>query len=87
MRRDRSRERGCDHIEPRKAEAMAENLSQGAQRANGWDAPSVGSVTEHAMIGASIVIKGEVSGKEHLFIDGTVEGAIHFSGTQGDRWP
>ena len=38
----------------------------------------MGPVTEHATIGASIVIKGEVSGKEHLFIDGTVEGSIHF---------
>lgn len=57
---------------------MAENLSQGAYRANSWDVPSAGPVTEHATIGASIVIKGDVSGKEHLFIDGTVEGSIHF---------
>ena len=56
---------------------MAENLSQGAYRTS-WDLPSVGPVTEHASIGASIVIKGDVSGKEHLFIDGTVEGSIHF---------
>jgi cytoskeletal protein CcmA (bactofilin family) len=65
-------------MESRKAEAMAENLSQGANRANSWDVPSVGPVTEHATIGASIVIKGDVRGKEHLFIDGTVEGSIHF---------
>jgi hypothetical protein len=60
-------------MERRKAEAMAENLSQGAYRANSWDVPSVGAVTEHATIGASIVIKGDVTGKEHLFIEGTVE--------------
>jgi cytoskeletal protein CcmA (bactofilin family) len=65
-------------MERRKAEAMAENLSQGAYRANSWDVPSVGAVTEHATIGASIVIKGDVTGKEHLFIEGTVEGSIHF---------
>ena len=65
-------------MERRKAEAMAENLSQGAYRANNWDVPSVGAVTEHATIGASIFIKGDVSGKEHLFIDGMVEGSIHF---------
>jgi len=65
-------------MERRKAEAMAENLSQGAYRANSWDVPSVGAVTEHATIGASIFIKGDVSGKEHLFIDGMVEGSIHF---------
>jgi cytoskeletal protein CcmA (bactofilin family) len=34
-------------------------------------------VTAHATIGASIVIKGEVSGTEPLFIDGKVEGSIH----------
>jgi|SRR5215470_8389066 len=49
-----------------------------SQRANSWDAPSAGPVTQHATIGASIVIKGDVSGKEHLFVDGTVEGSIHF---------
>lgn len=57
---------------------MADNLSQNTDRTSGWSAPSVGPVTEHATVGASIVIKGDVSGKEHLFIDGTVEGSIHF---------
>jgi cytoskeletal protein CcmA (bactofilin family) len=42
------------------------------------DTPSVGPVTEHATIGSSIVIKGEVSGHEALFINGTVQGTIHF---------
>jgi cytoskeletal protein CcmA (bactofilin family) len=37
-----------------------------------------GPATEHATIGRSIVIKGEVSGQEGLFVDGTVEGAIRF---------
>jgi cytoskeletal protein CcmA (bactofilin family) len=54
---------------------MPENFSN---RSNAWDAPAVGPVTEHATIGSSIVIKGEVSGTEALFIDGTVEGSIHF---------
>ena len=31
----------------------------------------------HATIGPSIVIKGDVSGTEPLFIDGRVEGSIH----------
>jgi cytoskeletal protein CcmA (bactofilin family) len=61
-------------MERRKAEAMAGNFS----RASSWDVPTVGPVTEHATIGASIVIKGDVSGKEHLFIDGTVKEWIHF---------
>jgi cytoskeletal protein CcmA (bactofilin family) len=37
-----------------------------------------GPATEHATIGRTIVIKGEVSGQEALFVDGTVEGAIRF---------
>lgn len=57
---------------------MAENFSNSAYPASGWDAPSVGPVTEHATIGSSIVIKGNVSGQEPRFIDGTVEGSIHF---------
>lgn len=39
---------------------------------------SAGPATEHATIGRSIVIKGEVSGQEPLFIDGAVEGSIRF---------
>jgi len=57
---------------------MADNSSNAGYRSNAWDAPSAGPVTEHATIGSSIVIKGEVSGQEALFIDGTVQGAIHF---------
>jgi len=38
---------------------------------------AAGAVTAHATIGSSIVIKGEVSGTEPLFIDGKVEGSIH----------
>jgi cytoskeletal protein CcmA (bactofilin family) len=59
---------------------MADNLSNAGNRPNPWDTPSLGPVTEHATIGSSIVIKGEVSGQEALFIDGTVQGAIHFPG-------
>ena len=38
---------------------------------------AAGAVTEHATIGASIVIKGDVSGSEALFVEGSVEGSIH----------
>lgn len=37
-----------------------------------------GPTTEHATIGRAIVMKGEVSGQEALFVSGTVEGAIPF---------
>jgi cytoskeletal protein CcmA (bactofilin family) len=35
--------------------------------------------TEQATIGRSLVIKGEVSGSESLFIDGRIEGIISFA--------
>jgi len=33
---------------------------------------------EQATIGRSLVIKGEISGAEALYIDGSVEGTVHF---------
>jgi len=41
------------------------------------DIPKTG---EFAHIGKSVVIKGELSGSEDLYIDGTVEGAIQLQG-------
>ncbi|MDP9268256.1 MAG: polymer-forming cytoskeletal protein [Acidobacteriota bacterium] len=38
--------------------------------------------TEQATIGKSLVIKGEVSGSESLYIDGRVEGAINLAGNR-----
>jgi cytoskeletal protein CcmA (bactofilin family) len=35
---------------------------------------------EQANIGASLVIKGEITGSEPLYIDGRVEGSIHVTG-------
>ena len=35
---------------------------------------------ERATIGRSLVIKGEVSGTESLYIDGRIEGAVNFAG-------
>jgi cytoskeletal protein CcmA (bactofilin family) len=39
---------------------------------------SAGTAVERATIGPSVVIKGEVTGTEPLFIDGRVEGSITF---------
>ncbi len=44
-------------------------------------APSA-STGEQATIGKSLVIKGEVSGSESLYIDGKVEGSINLSGNR-----
>src|SRR5271154_2237504 len=41
------------------------------------DAPQTG---EFAHIGKSVVIKGELSGSEDLYVDGTVEGTILLQG-------
>jgi cytoskeletal protein CcmA (bactofilin family) len=57
---------------------MAENTWEKHLKARAEMGPSTGLVTEAATIGASVVIKGDVSGSEPLFIDGTVEGSINF---------
>jgi len=58
---------------------MTEQSGKWESRPENHVPPSfAGSVTEHATIGASVVIKGEVSGTEPLYIDGRIEGSISF---------
>jgi cytoskeletal protein CcmA (bactofilin family) len=45
-------------------------------------AASTAAVGEQATIGKSLVVKGEVSGSESLYIDGKVEGAINLPGNR-----
>jgi cytoskeletal protein CcmA (bactofilin family) len=45
-------------------------------------APGTLSTGEQATIGKSLVIKGEVSGSESLYIDGKIEGAINLPGNR-----
>jgi len=40
------------------------------------------AVADQASIGKSLVIKGEVTGSESLYIDGRVEGSIHLPGNR-----
>jgi cytoskeletal protein CcmA (bactofilin family) len=40
------------------------------------------AVSDQASIGKSLVIKGEVTGSESLYIDGRVEGSIHLPGNR-----
>jgi len=40
---------------------------------------AISSPTEQASIGRTLVIKGEISGSETLYIDGRVEGSIHLN--------
>jgi cytoskeletal protein CcmA (bactofilin family) len=44
--------------------------------------PKTTSSGEHASIGKSIIIRGEVSGSEALYIEGKVEGAINLPGNR-----
>ncbi len=44
--------------------------------------PVVTTTSDQATIGKSLVIKGEVSGSESLYIDGRVEGSINLSGNR-----
>jgi cytoskeletal protein CcmA (bactofilin family) len=43
---------------------------------------SATAVSDQASIGKSLVIKGEVTGSESLYIDGRVEGSIHLPGNR-----
>jgi len=45
-------------------------------------APSPASAQDQATIGKSLVIKGEVSGSESLYIDGRIEGSINLPGNR-----
>ena len=51
---------------------------------SGASAASPGAIpnSEQATIGKSLVVKGEVSGSESLYIDGKVEGAINLPGNR-----
>ena len=44
--------------------------------------PTIGTTAEQATIGKSLVIKGEVTGSESLYIDGRVEGSINLAGNR-----
>src|SRR5438034_9247676 len=44
--------------------------------------PVSASTADQATIGKSLVIKGEVTGSESLYIDGCVEGTIYLSGNR-----
>jgi cytoskeletal protein CcmA (bactofilin family) len=43
---------------------------------------AIPATSEQATIGKSLVIKGEISGSETLYIDGQVEGSVNMSGNR-----
>ena len=58
------------------APAISETPASGAPR------PVAASTADQATIGKSLVIKGEVTGSESLYIDGRVEGSINLAGNR-----
>ncbi len=56
--------------------------SMGITEAPAVPRPVATATSDQATIGKSLVIKGEVSGSESLYIDGRVEGSINLSGNR-----
>jgi cytoskeletal protein CcmA (bactofilin family) len=52
------------------------------ETASGAPRPVAASTADQATIGKSLVIKGEVTGSESLYIDGRVEGSINLAGNR-----
>lgn len=69
--------------EPERPASMpsAPALSSSAEPA-GAPRPVTTTTADQATIGKSLVIKGEVTGSESLYIDGRVEGSINLSGNR-----
>ena len=59
-----------------------ESPAASATRPTASATPSAPSTGEQATIGKSLIIKGELSGSESLFIDGKVEGTINLPGNR-----
>src|ERR1700731_3996929 len=55
-------------------------MSHSQKSSNPNQAKTASVPVEQATIGRSLVIKGEVSGTESLYIDGRIEGAVNFAG-------
>jgi cytoskeletal protein CcmA (bactofilin family) len=80
-----STQSGSNSPAPGDAQRQPSTASPAAEYNN--SAPKAANLTaatgsEQATIGKSLVIKGEVTGSESLYIDGTVEGSIHLPGNR-----
>jgi cytoskeletal protein CcmA (bactofilin family) len=65
-------------MSPPSAPVMSSNESSSVPR----PATTTTTTADQATIGKSLVIKGEVTGSESLYIDGRVEGSINLSGNR-----
>jgi len=68
--------------EPIRPTPPATGYEPAAARTPASSSPAAPTTGEQATIGKSLVVKGEVSGSESLFIDGKVEGAINLPGNR-----
>jgi cytoskeletal protein CcmA (bactofilin family) len=66
---------------PTSAPSTGFDSSAATVRPTGTPTPAV-PAGEQATIGKSLIVKGEVSGSESLYIDGKVEGAINLPGNR-----
>jgi len=69
--------------EPERPSVPVPVTSSASEPASGASRPAVAASTaDQATIGKSLVIKGEVTGSESLYIDGRVEGSINLAGNR-----
>ena len=73
--------RRAEHLRSAATDAAATRFSKIAVTLEPTFSPSktVSVPVEQATIGRSVVIKGEVSGTESLYIDGRIEGTVNFA--------
>jgi cytoskeletal protein CcmA (bactofilin family) len=64
------------------APTTAPVTNMGASEPAAVPRPAVTTTSDQATIGKSLVIKGEVTGSESLYIDGRVEGSINLAGNR-----
>ncbi|MGZ4732826.1 MAG: polymer-forming cytoskeletal protein [Terriglobales bacterium] len=68
--------------EPERPAAPAPTTTSAASEPAPAPRPVATTTADQATIGKSLVIKGEVTGSESLYIDGRVEGSINLSGNR-----
>src|SRR5450432_3358585 len=68
--------------EPERTPISAPSATAVVETASGAPRPVAASTADQATIGKSLVIKGEVTGSESLYIDGRVEGSINLAGNR-----
>jgi len=79
-----STQSGSNNPAPAEAERQPSTAAPAAEYSNSTPkvASFVAAGSDQATIGKSLIIKGEVTGSESLYIDGRVEGSIHLPGNR-----